>query len=510
MRFLFSLLFLLLDIVVIFAQIPSVKDQPNILIISVDDMKDWVGYLGGYEGKVFTPNIDKLAKEGVGFTNAHTAASVCCPSRYAMMLGKRPSTTGLYNNGQWYKPELPNEIPMSQYFKQNGYYAAGAGKVFHHTPGNNPPCNWDDFQDQVFDDTWNFAEWNPQKYFLTYGYRGEIEKFPPWKPLNGIYPIRSELDWGPIPNKEEKDYGDQKVVDYAQGFLANMYAKPFFLALGIYRPHLPWHVPQKYYDLYPLEDIIMPEIKENDLSDVPKIGVELALKREIDFIQIKEEKLWKKAIQAYLASISYADYLVGEIINELKQSIYNKNTVVVLWSDHGWHLGTKNHWHKQTLWEECTKIPFIIRAPNASGNGQLCDKPVDMVNVFPTLAALANLPAKKDIDGYDMTSLLEDPKSSWGYPAITEIGIGNVSVRSDKWRYILYNDGTEELYNSQSDPNEWTNLASNVKYMAVISKHRKWVPKSFADPVAGKEKYYFDPYEYSWLNRTTGEFIQGK
>jgi arylsulfatase A-like enzyme len=170
------------------------SEQSNVLLISVDDMKDWVGYLGGYEGEVYTPNMDRLATEGVAFTNAHTSATVCCPSRNAMMLGKRPSTTGLYNNNQWWKAALPEEISMPQYFKNKGYFTAGAGKVFHHTPGNNPPCSWDEYQEQVFDDPWRSSGWSPERYFIDYGYRGPMVPYPEWKPLNGIHPIRSELD----------------------------------------------------------------------------------------------------------------------------------------------------------------------------------------------------------------------------------------------------------------------------------------------------------------------------
>ena len=161
------------------------------LFFTVDDMRDYVGYLNAYGGIVHTPNIDRLAESGMAFTNAHTAATVCCPSRNAMLTGKRPSTTGLYENSQWWKAAIPDLVTMPQHFKNNGYYTAGAGKIFHHTPGNNPPCSWDEFQDQVFDDPWVFAEWSPEKYFLNFGYRGEKVPFPDWKPLNGISEIKN-------------------------------------------------------------------------------------------------------------------------------------------------------------------------------------------------------------------------------------------------------------------------------------------------------------------------------
>lgn len=487
----------------------AVTSKPNVLLISVDDLKDWVGFLGGYEGTVYTPNMDKLASEGVAFTNAHTAASVCCPSRNALMLGKRPSTTGLYNNNQWWKAAYPNEVPLPQYFKENGYYVAGSGKNFHHTPGNNPPIVWDEYKDQVFDNPWRHSSWSPERYFVHYGFRGPIQERPSWKPLNGIPKSRGELDWGPIPELKNENYGDIIAVNFVQEFLKRDIEKPFFLAAGIYRPHLPWYVPQKYFDMYPLDEIILPKLNKNDLDDVPDAGKKLALANK-DYSIIKEDGKLKEAVQAYLASISFADDQVGKIMKALNNSKFADNTIVVLWSDHGWHLGTKEHWHKQTLWEECTRIPFIIKAPGATGNGMKCDKPIDMTSVFPTLISQCKLPSRNDLDGHDISQLLVDPKSDWKYPALTEIKNGNMAVRTENWRYIKYWDRTEELYNVKKDPFEWDNLAGNIEYAKIKEKHAKWIPEKFADAVPGKEAYYFDPYRYTYLNRKTGEFIDGK
>ena len=483
--------------------------KPNVLFITVDDMRDYVGYLEGYKGMVHTPNIDKLASMGVAFTNAHTAATVCCPSRNAMLSGKRPSTTGLYNNDQWWKASLPDLVMMPQYFKNNGYYTAGAGKVFHHTPGNNPPCNWDDFQDQVFDDPWVFADWSPEKYFLNYGYRGPITPAPEWKPLNGIKELGAPMDWGAIPGLADELYGDLRIVDYAEKFFQKNYEKPFFLALGTYRPHIPWHVPQKFYDMYPLDEIVLPEILENDLDDVPKVGKKLAHANK-DYQIIRDADKLKEAIQAYLASISFADAVLGKILDALENSAYKNNTIIVFWSDHGWHFGTKEHWHKQTLWEECTRIPFAIAAPGITKANSVCDKPVDMVNVFPTLAALCGLEQPEGLDGHDMTPLLKNPVADWEYPAISEIRTGNMAVRSEKWRYIRYSDGEEELYDREADPNEWTNLANDPKYSNIIKEHFKWIPDSFAAPVPTKDSYYLDPHEFTFMNRETGDFVDGK
>lgn len=507
-RFVFFIVSLLSGFLLIQQTVNSQPKQPNILFIIIDDMNDWVGYLDGYGGEVQTPNIDRLASQGMAFSNAHTSAPVCNPSRNALMLGKLPSTTGLYNNGQWWKAVYPEEVSLPQYFKEHGYRTAGAGKIFHHTPGNNPPVSWNDFQEQVFDDPWNFAEWSPEQYFLTYGYRGPILQEPDWKPLNDIYPRLHEFDWGPIPGKDELDYGDIQAVKYGQNYLQQDHSNPFFLSIGIYRPHLPWHVPQKYFDMYPLEEIVLPEVNENDLNDIPEIGREFAESRRYKLLQ--ETNKQKEAIQAYLASITFADARVGEILNALKESQYTDNTIIVLVSDHGWHLGEKEHFMKQTLWEEATRIPFIVKVPDVTEPGSISDKPVDMLSLYPTLISLAGLPEKTDLEGHGITPLLKNPEIAWEYPAVTIHGKGNVAIRSQNWRYIRYHDGGEELYNHREDPNEWTNLADDEDYNEVIEEHQQWIPSSFADPVAEKEAWFFDPYEYTWLHRETADYVDGK
>ena len=508
-----SLYFLLAVFGLTSCKVPSADNPPtdkyNVLIFTVDDMRDYAGFLNSYGGDVFTPNMDRLAAQGVAFTNAHVAVTVCCPSRNAFMTGQRSSTSGLYNNGQWWKASRPDLISLPQYFKNNGYYSAGAGKVFHHTPGNNPPCSWDEFQDQVFDDPWYFQNWAPKKYWLDFGYRDPKVPMPDWKPLNGISGIGNN-DWGAIPGKKEEDYGDVQVVNYAQDFLARDHDKPFMLVLGTYRPHVPLHVPQKYFDMYPLEDIVMPIIKEDDLDDIPEAGIKLAMAGNSHFETIKEHGKYRDALQAYLASITFADVQLGKVLDMLENSKYADNTIVVFWSDHGWHHGTKQHWAKQTLWEESTRIPFIIKVPGAEYDNNQCDRPVDMVNVYPTLVSLCGLPQKDDLDGHDMSPLLKDPQADWEHPAISEIKIGHVAVRSQDWRYIRYNDGTEELYDKQNDPNDWYNLAGEEQYRDIIDAHKKYIPETFAEPVPPKQSYYFDPGTYTYMHRETGAFVDGR
>ncbi len=331
--------------------------RPNVLFLAVDDMNDWTSVLEGYGGKVHTPNIERLAKKGVSFVNAQTASSVCCPSRTALMLGKRPSTTGIYNNGQWWRPHMPDAVSIPMHFRKHGYTAVGAGKIFHHTAGNNPPDQWDDFQRLVFnDDPW----FRGAK--LNYPW-SKHTPYPTGYPFSGMKGTPHEGDWGVLPGKPEREYDDARTADYAIRFLRGVHRKPFFLACGIFRPHLPWYAPQRYFDLYPLDGVVLPEVLEDDLDDIPAEGRRLSKARRADFERIKKAGKWKEAVQAYLASISFADAQLGRVLDALERSPYKSNTVIVFWSDHGWHLGEKNHWHKMTLWEEAARIPFIWVAP---------------------------------------------------------------------------------------------------------------------------------------------------
>ena len=349
--------------------------HPNVLMISVDDMNDWTSVLGGYGGKVHTPNLERLAKRAVNFTNAHTASPVCCPSRTALLLGRRPSSTGIYNNGQWWRPHLPDAISLPMCFRQNGYRAFGAGKVFHHTAGFNPPDQWDDFHRLTFrDDPWF------RGHRLNYPWSKPTPN-PKGYPCSGMTGTPHEGDWGVIPGLAEADYDDANTVDYAINVLGRKQDRPFFLACGIFRPHLPWYAPQRFFDLYPLADIRLPETRANDLEDIPAEGRALSARRRNEFLHIKKHGKWKEAIRAYLASISFADAQLGRVLDALEQSLHHRNTIIVFWSDHGWHLGEKNHWHKSTLWEEATRIPYLISAPGVTLGNTRCSRPVDTLSI---------------------------------------------------------------------------------------------------------------------------------
>ena len=479
------------------------ESRPNVLFIAVDDMNDWVGCLGGYAGKVHTPNIDKLASKGMLFTNAHCPAPVCNPSRTAILTGLRPSTTGIYDNGAWWRPALPDVVSLPESFQRNGYLVAGGGKVFHHTPGFNPPEQWDEYFQQVFDDHWHRP--GPLDTVPVKGIH-----WPKGFPLNNLPNVKNgtrppanpkEFDWGPM-SKSDEEMGDGQMVDWAKKFLQQDHDGPFFLATGIFRPHLPWYAPKKYFELYPLEEIQLPEVPDDDLDDIPFAGQKIAAYRGDEWRYIKEKRQWKVAVQAYLASISFADAMVGVLLDELKRSPYAENTIIVLWSDHGWHLGEKHHWHKFTLWEEATRVPLIVSVPGSTEPGQSCDRAVSLIDLYPTLVELCGIPGPGKLDGQSLVPLLKDPSVEPERTALITHGRGNHAVRSREFRYIRYADGSEELYDHRVDQNEWTNLAHDPDFDDVKAHLKESLPAMDAAPAPRKTRYLFDPKSYTWEEKS--------
>ena len=412
--------------------------RPNVLFIAVDDLNDWIGCLGG-NPQAKTPNYDRLAARGVLFTNAHCAAPLCNPSRAALMTGIAPATSGVYENSQpWRKsPVLQNAVTIPQHFRANGYKAIGSGKIYHDAFPD--PQSWDEF----------FPSLDKQK---------PVDPRPSKIPANDI-PKTAHFDWGPLgAGAQDSSMGDSQVVDWVTSQLSKRHDKPLFLACGLFRPHLPWYVPQKYFDMFPLDKIELPSVKADDLDDVPAIGKAMA-KPDGDHRKVIEHNQWKKAVQGYLAAISFSDAMLGRVLDAFDKSPYAKDTIVVLWSDHGWHLGEKLHWRKFSLWEEATHNVFMVTAPGVTKAGGRCNRTVSLLDIYPTLIDLCSLPAKKGLEGKSVLPLLKDPVAGWSRPAVTTFRQGNHSVRSEKWRYIRYSDGTEELYDHDKDPMEWTNLA---------------------------------------------------
>ena len=496
------IVFAFLSLITTTSQTVVAADRPNVLFIAIDDLNDWVGCLGGYPGTVHTSNIDRLAKQGVLFTNAHCAAPVCNPSRTAVLTGLRPSTSGVYNNGHWWRPALPNVVTMPQWFRSQGYRVEGGGKIFHHTPGFNPPTEWDRYFDQVFDDPWHRPK--PGDALPVRGLH-----WPQGFPLNGIDNVRTgkrpplnprEFDWGAF-DRDDLKMGDGRTVEWATKFLRQKHDRPFFLAVGIFRPHLPWYAPRKYFEKHPLNAIQLPKVKLDDLNDVPAIGRKIAQARGDEWMLLKQRKRWRDAVRAYLASISFADALVGRLTETLGKSPHARNTIVVLWSDHGWHLGEKLHWHKFTLWEEATRVPLIVVAPGMTKPGARCSRPVSLIDLYPTLIEVCGVKKNKALDGQSLVPLFRNPVREWKRPAVTTHSRNNHSVRSKQYRYIRYADGTEELYDHCNDPNEWTNLAGNDEFAEVKKSLGRWLPKQNAESVPTKRAYMFDPRRYRWTRK---------
>jgi arylsulfatase A-like enzyme len=425
----------------------AVTTKPNVLFIAVDDLNHWVGYTGR-NPQTKTPNIDRLSKMGVSFVYADCAAPLCNPSRAALMSGLRPSSTGCYQNGQNWKKFIPEGRGLTPTFKQAGYFVAGAGKIYH---GNTfYPSEWDD-------------------YFTGSG--GEEDDHGKGvKKMEGFTePVKHDL--------KDQDLPDWHITDYCIAQLGKKHDRPFFLACGLHKPHLPWAVPRKYYELFPVEKIQLPPYREDDLSDVPAAGVRMA-KPGGDHKTILESDRWKPAIQSYLASIAYTDMNIGRLLDALEKSPHRDNTIIVFWGDHGWHLGEKNHWRKFALWEEAVRAPLIWVVPGVTKAGTLCERPVDFMSIYPTLCELMGFAVPKHVEGVSIKSLLVDPKAPWNTPTLCTFGYQNHSVRNAQWRYIRYANGGEELYDHIKDPYEWTNLAVKEEFKSVRAEMGGWLPKT--------------------------------
>ncbi len=418
--------------------------KPNVLFIAVDDLNHWVGHLGR-NPQTKTPNIDRLAKMGVTFTHAYCAAPVCNPSRAAIMSGMRPGTTGVYDNGQAWQPVIAKEQTLTTQFLKAGYNVYGSGKIYHANAHRD-------------------GEWTD------YVVGGKEKATPHTDSKNdGVGGIKFR------PLTDDSKLSDENIVNYGIEKLGAKHEKPFFVAVGLHKPHMPWNVPKKYYDMFPLEKIELPPTQKDDLKDVPSAGIKFA-KPMGDHAEMLKSGRWKEAVQAYLATIAYCDAQIGRLLDAYDKSPHKENTVIVFWGDHGWHLGEKEHWRKFALWEESTRMPFIWVAPGVTKAGGVCDRTVDLMSVYPTLCSLCGIEKPKHAEGEDISPLLRDPKAKWDKPAITTYHLNNHAVRTAKWRYIRYANGDEELYDHDKDEYEWTNLAKDEKFVDVKKELTKLLP----------------------------------
>jgi len=422
--------------------------RPNVLMMCIDDLNDWVGCLGGHPD-AHTPNIDRLAQQGVLFTNAHCQAPICNPSRTSFMLGMRPSTTGIYMNSPWFRATARNKdrVTLTQHFAAQGYRTFTTGKIYHASHLDQP----------------SFQVVGPRP-----GQKNPLDKRIQTE-LSGLW------DFGAQAYDEDK-FNDHVDAAWAIKQLGETHTSPFFLTVGFYRPHVPFYYPKRMSTLMPRDTIDLPVVIDGDRDDLPRIATQVTANRTPpSHAWFLENERWGDAVQAYLACTRFTDEQVGRVLDALDKSEHAKNTIIVLLSDHGFHLGEKARWAKQSLWERSTRVPFVIALPDGL-RGVKCAKPVELLSVFPTLIELCGIQKRANLEGVSLKPLLANPETNWTRPAITTYGQNNHAVRTERWRYIRYYDGSEELYDHSKDTREWKNLAGETQYNTIKRDLAKWLP----------------------------------
>lgn len=456
-----SILFTLLSLLAIIA--PSVamgeakesksSNEPDVVFIIVDDLNDWVGFMGGHP-QALTPNMDALAAQGMQFSNAHCNAPQCTPSRKSFLSGTYPKTTGSYFNNIKIRPSFfgtqalsgktskakHEAIDIHRYFLDNNYRTISGGKV------------------------------------------GSYVK--PIKELDSYLPLQYTKDkedtylddrvslWGDggPQNMRDEETGDYRVAQWAIQEWNTPSVKPLFMSVGFYRPHRPQNVPQKYFDKFPVETTQLPALPEgDDWDDMSPYGIGLArahahkeatLSDHETILEMGGEEEWKYMVSAYLACVNYVDAQIGLLLDALKNNPRGRETIIILTSDHGWNLGEKKHWAKAALWNNTTIVPFVVVAPGVSLAGTTSHQPISLVDIYPTLIDLAGLKTPVHLEGESIVPMIKDPKRKRDY-AFLSYGPENTAVQTETMRYIRYEDGSEELYDHETDPHEWTNLVKD-------------------------------------------------
>lgn len=484
--------FALCGVLVTWCAIGSVRagePRPNVLFIAVDDLNDWIGCMKGHP-QAHTPNIDRLAQRGILFTNAHCAAPVCLASRTALLCGRMPDETGVFSNWGKTKGKPPaKDLQLPVHFSRAGYETLGTGKIYHEA------------ESPLFDDYFSTEQrWSPftpdQARYTEAELPSKGSEHPrhviasgpgghDWVlPLNGLPSERNadgregeSFDWGPVDVKDE-EMGDTRITNWAMEKLGAPHARPFFLGVGYYRPHIPLFAPQRDFDVVPpAKDIVLPEVEAKDLDDLGEVARQFAL----DPITAGTHELvtkhnqWPEAVCAYLACVTYVDRQIGRLIEKLDASTFADNTWIILWSDHGWQLGDKQHWGKWTGWRQSTRMPLIVVPPRGEKTvrGRTCDDPVSLLDLYPTLIEVCRLPARADLAGQSLTPLLANPELKTGRAVVTTFDPSNHALSTRDWRYLRYHDGAEELYDMRTDPREWHNLAKVPAHEATLTQLRQ-------------------------------------
>jgi arylsulfatase A-like enzyme len=447
-------------------------DAPNVLFISVDDCNDWVGFLNPHPGTL-TPNLDALAARSLSFDHAYCVGPMCGPARTGITFGTHPFQNGVYDHtdasNKAYRDMRVVTPSLIDDFWAAGYDSVGAGKIYH----LQLPDRWDRYRLTDFylsghrrdDPGADPARYDPD-------WISPYDGLPIGRGENFSY---DEIDFGPSGVTADQE-PDGKAARWVRQQLRNMPREPFFLGFGTFIPHEPWRLPQRFFDLHPLEDIVVPQVTPDDLDDLPTYAREGVIDRLHQFERIQQSGIWERAVQAYQAAISFADDCVGIILNELASSRFADDTVVVAWSDHGFHLGEKMHIAKFTLWERATRVPFLLHVPGRFDHEQHVDAPVSTIDIGPTLSELCGIEPATPYAGGSLLPIVEDPRRADARPPITTWQQGNHAVRQGPWRYIRYRTGERELYDHRQDPDEFVNLASRPGHGAQMAKLDAFLP----------------------------------
>ena len=457
--------------------------NPNIIFISIDDLNDWVGFLGHQQA--ITPHMDQLAARGYSFINAHCPAPVCGPSRTAILTGMQPVTTGIYDNNIKFSRDLPKVISLPEHFRKNNYKVFGVGKLFHGGSSNVPKSAFDEYggkKGSAAPFTSSDLQISKQNPFHKVNKSGKTFKLP----LNGIPADRywnkaHTFDWGAV-DLPDSLFSDRKSVDWAIEKINQIGDEPFLLTIGFERPHQPLFNPKRFHDLYPLKSIRLPDVPDGDLEDLPHRAKQLALYphtsgRHESVIKFGQ---WENAVASYLASVSFVDDLIGDLVKALDDRNLIEKTWIVLWSDHGWHLGEKQHWGKATGWFRSTRVPFLIVPPYGNSRYKKSKKVKHIVNLLdlaPTMADIAGIPYQTQWEGRSLMPILDQKVEDWEGFTITTFSIGSHTVSTPNWQLISYFDGSFELYDLTNDYHQFKNIADLPSSLGIIDKLKKYIPE---------------------------------
>jgi arylsulfatase A-like enzyme len=470
------------------------ETRPNVIFFAVDDMNDWIEPFGSDMAK--TPNLKRLADMGVTFKNGHTAGVFCAPSRAAIFTGRYATTSGCYENNVYFY-DHPEYVPLQKTFHDAGYSTFGTGKLFHHPEGLVDQRGWTEFHlrtEEQRKNGWPMDSWE---------HGAPLPDPVPHSKFNQVKNSKkSFMEAGSIPNHLENHTADAMRTDWACEIISKQHDDPFFVGVGLYAPHYPNYAPQKYFDLYPLDEIKLPTIKEDDIDDLPeKVQKRLLNRKKVIYDELVRLGTMKKQVQAYLACISFADAMLGRVLDALEKSPNKDNTVIVFWSDHGYALGEKWQWGKHTLWQKTSNVPFLWAGPGIQ-QGQVTNSTVSLIDMYPTLIDLCGIRSNEPLEGQSLKNILKNPTARHGSRTVLlpYDEPNSYALINETWRYIKYSDDTEELYNVVKDPHEWENLASSPDFREVINNLQEHAPKSFAPmgTIVKNLELVIDGENYHW------------